>query len=558
MAAGGGPEPVLGLRRMNRAGASDCEGRTFDVVIVGGGITGAATARDAALRGLDVLLVEADDYAAGTSSRSTKLLHGGLRYLKQYAFGLVREACRERELLGRLAPHLAHVRPFIYLLYPEDPEPRWMLHAGLTLYDLFSGNPSARRHTMLSARDVLAVEPHLRADGLRGGGRYEDFLTDDARLTIDTVKAASDAGALVANHTRVVDFLYGSGGRIVGVDVVDDLDGSTFTARGRVVASAAGIWTDAVRGRSRTAPGPILRPTKGTHLVLRRADLPLEHAVFFRHPRDGRTVWPIPSVDPELIYVGTTDTDYDGPPGDVAADEEDVDYLLEAANHIVPDANLGVEHLWGTWAGLRPLVAADPNASASEVSREHTITVDDDGLVAIAGGKLSTARAMAEELVDVVAEQLATHHGLPSPRPCSTTEQPLAGGDVAGWARAHRRMAATNLSSDVQARLLGRYGSETEGLLDLVATDASMGHEVAPGLTRAEIVYAARREQARTVTDVLARRTPTFFWTPDGGAAAADAVATELAHELSWSATTLAEQSGAFQRWRARNGYRTP
>ena len=504
-----------------------------------------------------MLLIEADDYAAGTSSRSTKLLHGGLRYLKQREFKLVREACRERELLGRLAPHLSHVRPFIYLLYPEDPEPLWMLRAGLTLYDVFSGNPRVRRHEILSAGEILRDEPHLRPAGLRGGGRYQDFLTDDARLTIDTVKSAADAGALVTNHTRVSGFVRAAGGRIVGVEATDELTGEQFAVDARVVTSATGVWTDAVRSLSGRAADPMLSPTKGSHIVLRRSDFQLAHAVFFRHPSDGRTVWSIPALHPELAYVGTTDTYYAGRLDHVSADDADVAYLLEAANHILPDANLDATDLQGTWAGIRPLVAAAPSAAASDVSREHTIRTDPDGLVTIAGGKLSTARAMAEQLVDVVAEQLRERHGLATPRPCRTAELPLAGGDVAGWARAKRRLAATALPSAAQARIHDRYGDEAEAICDMLASEPALADELHPGMTRAECRFAARREQARTVTDVLARRTPTFFWTPDGGAAAAEVVAAELAGELGWNEEETAAQIADFQQWRLANGFRT-
>ncbi|MFO8075888.1 MAG: glycerol-3-phosphate dehydrogenase/oxidase [Egibacteraceae bacterium] len=541
---------------MRRAGPSELEGRTVDLLVIGGGITGAAAARDAALRGLDVALLEADDFAAGTSSRSTKLLHGGLRYLKQRAFAMVRESCRERELMGVLAPHLARPRSFFYLLYPEDPEPRWQLGVGLRLYDLFSGNPPQRRNHMVTAEQILAAEPHLRREGLRGGGKLHDFITDDARLTVDTVKSAVDAGAQVANHTAVEGLLTDASGRITGVTARDALADEAFEVRARVVVNAAGPWVDAVRRQRDPATLPMLRPTKGVHLVVSRSDFPIWHALFFRHPRDGRSVWPIPAIDPDLVYVGTTDTDYDGPLDDVAADDADVDYLLEAANHIVPEARLDRSHVRGTWAGLRPLVASDPDAAASDVSREHVITTDDDGLVTIAGGKLSTARAMAEELVDVVAEQLRERHGLPTPGPCRTAEVPLAGGDAAGWQRARRRSHEAGLAPPDAFRIVDRYGSEAERVLDLLGDEPALAAAAHPGITRAECAFACRREQARTVTDVLVRRTSTFFWSPDGGAGAAEAVAGVMAEELGWSAAERQRQVGDYLAWRQRNGYR--
>jgi len=541
---------------VRRVGPSELEGRTLDLLVIGGGITGAAAARDAALRGLDVAVLEADDFGAGTSSRSTKLLHGGLRYLKQRAFAMVRESCRERELMGALAPHLARSRSFFYLLYPEDPEPVWQLGVGLRLYDLFSGNPPQRRNHTVSTAQILAAEPHLRREGLRGGGKLHDFITDDARLTVDTVKSAVDAGGLAANHTAVEGFLTDRSGRITGVTARDTLSDEGFEVGARVVVNAAGPWVDAVRGLRGPATEPMLRRTKGIHIVVSRSDFPIWHALFFRHPRDGRSVWPIPSIDPDLVYVGTTDTDYDGPLDDVAADDDDVDYLLEAANHIVPEAGLDRSHVRGTWAGLRPLVAADPDASASDVSREHVITTDDDGLVTIAGGKLSTARAMAEQLVDVVAEALQGRHELPTPGPCRTSELPLAGGDANGWARARRRSQASGLAPPDAYRIVDRYGSEAEAVLDLLRDEPDLASVVHPGITRAECAFACRREQARTVTDVLVRRTSTFFWAPDGGAAAAEAVAAAMGEELGWSDDERARQVEDYAGWRHRNGYR--
>ncbi len=555
MAAWRGPRARLG-GPMRRIGPSELEGRTVDVLIIGGGITGAAAARDAALRGLDVALLEADDYASGTSSRSTKLLHGGLRYLKQRAFAMVRESCRERELMGVLAPHLARPRSFFYLLYPEDPEPLWQLGVGLRLYDLFSGNPPQRRNHTVSTAQILAAEPHLRREGLRGGGKLHDFITDDARLTIDTVKSAVDAGALAANHTAVEGFLTDGSGRLTGVTARDSLSDEAFEVRARVVVNAAGPWVDTVRGLRDPSTPPMLRPTKGIHIVLSRSDFPLWHALFFRHPRDGRSVWPIPAIDPDLVYVGTTDTDYDGPLDDVAADDDDVDYLLEAANHIVPEARLDRSHIRGTWAGLRPLVAADPDASASDVSREHVITTDDDGLVTIAGGKLSTARAMAEQLIDVVAEALRERHGLPTPGRCRTAEMPLTGGHANGWERARRRSHESGLAPADAYRIVNRYGSEAETVLDLLRDEPDLATVVHPGLTRAECAFACRREQARTVTDVLVRRTSEFFWAPDGGAGAAEAVAAAMADELGWSAAERDREVSDYTGWRRRNGYR--
>jgi glycerol-3-phosphate dehydrogenase len=522
--------------------------RTFDLVVVGGGTTGASTAPDAALRGLSVLLLEREDFAAGTSSRSTKLLHGGLRYLQTYQFRLVRESVRERELMLGLAPHLAHVRPFIYALYDGDPEGRHRLHAGLTVYDLFSGSPLERRHRMLDARGVLEHEPHLDPRGLAGGGLYQDVLTDDARITVDTVKGAAAAGALVLNHAEVRS-LRRTGGAATEVVVADRLGGGELAVTGRVVLNAAGPWIDEVRRlESPGAPG-MLGPTKGVHVVLRTADFPLRNAVFLRSPRDDRVVWPIPSLEDGLVYVGTTDTRYTGSLDEVVAGEEDVEYLLEVANRTIPDARVDVSHVVGTWAGLRPLIAPAGETAESAVSREHAIVRGPAGVLTIAGGKLTTARVMALQLVDAAVRVLAEEHGIRGVPPSRSREVPIAGGDPAGIFRARREIAELGLDPRV-ARRWERYGSDGAALADRVRADPAAGERLGgTDLTRAELHHAVEAEMAATLADVLVRRTSTFFWSADGGVGAIEPVAGELARLLSWSDATRAREIDGYTAW---------
>ena len=266
---------------MRRFALHEIEGRTFDLAIIGGGITGASAAREAALRGLSVVLVEKNDFASGTSSRSTKLLHGGLRYLESHEFKLVREACHERELMLKLAPHLSNVRPFIYVLYEGYPESMRLLSAGLSIYDLFSGNPLKRRHRMLPAARAARLETHLNPTGLVGGGLYYDFLTDDARFTIDTLKGAADAGALVGNYLEVTG-LPEENGKVAAVSWSTDINGETRVVRARQVINTAGPWVDAIRFLEDGVGERLLRPTRGVHIVVRRNDFPLKHAVFVR------------------------------------------------------------------------------------------------------------------------------------------------------------------------------------------------------------------------------------------------------------------------------------
>ncbi|MBK5248921.1 MAG: glycerol-3-phosphate dehydrogenase/oxidase, partial [Actinomycetales bacterium] len=418
------------LPGMQRASRSEIVDRVFDVVVIGGGITGAATARDAALRGLSVLLVEKDDFASGTSSRSSKLIHGGLRYLQTYQFRMVAESLRERERMLRIAPHLTRVRPFLYLLYQGYPESKALLNLGLTYYDVASGAWRRRRHRMLDAAQVLALEPHLAAEGLIGAGLYHDVLTDDARVTLDTVHGAADAGARVMNHARVVDLLR-EAGRIAGVRIRDELTGETFDAVGRQVLNATGPWTETVRAMETGSGASRLRPTKGVHIVVRKTDFPLGTAVFLRSPRDGRVVWPTPSLEEDLVYIGTTDTDYTGPLDDVVPTQEDVEYLIEVANVAIPAARLDLSHVVGSWAGLRPLVAPAPGVSADKTSREHEISTGPGGMLTISGGKLTTSRLMAKQLVDAAAHALRPRRGAGASVRSTTTQVPIAGGELA-------------------------------------------------------------------------------------------------------------------------------
>ena len=519
---------------------------TADVLVVGGGITGASVARDAALRGLSTVLVERDDFASGTSSRSSKLIHGGLRYLQTYQFAMVHESVREREVMMRIAPHLAALRPFLYLIYEGDPEGKALLNLGLTFYDAFARAPRRRRHRMLGRGAVLRREPYLNPEGLRGGGLFYDALTDDARLVLDVLESAHRAGALVANH-REVTGLVRDGGRVVGAEVTDRLTGEQFTVRARTVVNAAGPWVDGVLGLERDVRTPTLRPTKGAHIVLRTDDFPLNTAVFRRSPTDGRVVWPTPAADGRHVYVGTTDTDFTGSPDDVVADEQDIAYLLDAANHTLPDVKVGPEHLVASWAGLRPIVAPPPGTTNSDASREHSITEGPGGMITAAGGKLTTARLMGREIVERVVEQLRERHGVRGVPASTTATVPIAGGDPGERFRAERELAG--VAPDLAERWLRRYGGTAS------AVARAGGHEPIAGteLTDAEIRHAVDDEMARTVSDVLVRRTGSFYWSADGDAAAVAAVSDVLGERLGLTPDQLSTQRADYADWVARN-----
>ncbi len=537
---------------MKRTPLTTLSAGRYDLLVIGGGITGASAFRDAALRGLKVALVEKNDFAWGTSSRSTKLLHGGLRYLESYQFRMVREACRERELMLELAPHLAHPRPFLYLQYEGYPEGMLKLRAGLTLYDLFAGAPASRRHKMLGREATLQLEPHLNPECLKGCGYYYDFLTDDARVTIETVKGAVEAGGHAANYMEATGFVL-ENDRIAGARLRDHLTGEEGTLRARQVINCGGPWVDQVRFLEPTISDTRLRPTKGVHIVLSKADFPLNHAVFLRSPTDNRVVWPIPALDSDLVYVGTTDTDYRGPLDHVVATEADVDYLLAVANQTIPGRNLGRQHVISTWAGLRPLIAPADARDASAVSREHEIFTSPQGLLTIGGGKLTTARVMGEQVVDRAVELLAGLGG-PSAIPSSITNRvPLSGGDRAQLDAARARVTGLGLEPVLHERLLSLYGGNAQLIGDTIAGDPTLGVNLGHGVTLAEVHYAVDEEMACTLTDFFTRRASLFYWLRDGGLDIAAPVASEMAARLDWSAAEQETQLEQYRAWVAAN-----
>jgi len=450
---------------MKRADHAKLISTLYDLIVIGGGITGVATARDAALRGLSVLLVEREDFAAGTSSRSSKLIHGGLRYLETYQFKLVAESLREREKTLTIAPHLTDAQQFLYLLYEGYPETRARLNLGLTFYDLAAGSVLKRRHQMLNADKVLVREPHLRAQGLRGAGLFWDVMTDDARLTIDVAKGAAAAGADLINHAAVTGLLI-EDGQARGVTISDTLIGSTFDVHACQVVNATGPWTDQTRALESGKAAQTLRPTKGVHIVIKKSDFPLNTAVFLRSPIDNRVVWPTPSLEKDLVYIGTTDTDYKGSVDDVFPDPEDIHYLLDVANHVIPEARLTERHVVGSWAGLRPLLAPDPRVSAGNTSRGHVISEGVAGMLTISGGKLTSNRLMAEHLVDAVFQKLKKR------RLKSTTGVvPISGADMVVAGRLVCDAKLAGVPPEIAKIWLHRYGSNAAVILTLWTLD---------------------------------------------------------------------------------------
>jgi glycerol-3-phosphate dehydrogenase len=509
----------------------------LDVLVIGGGITGAGAALDAASRGLRVGLVEARDLAAGTSSRSSKLIHGGLRYLEQGDFKLVKEALRERDLLvSRLAPHLVTPLPFLYPLYKKVVE-RPYVGAGLVLYDAMEGT---RRpvpyHRHLTTRGALRRAPALRPDRLAGAMVYYDAQVDDARYTMTVARTAAAHGAIVLTRASATSLLR-DGERVTGARVRDEETGREFDVRASAVIICAGVWSDLVHLTSGVRAGYQVRMSKGVHLVLAGPAIDATTGMIVRTSKS--VLFFIPWG--ERWIVGTTDTDWSGDRAEPAATPEDVDYILREANRVLAKP-LSRSDVLGIYAGLRPLVAESPadkhtangDKPTTKLSREHVVDTPLPGLASIAGGKFTTYRLMARDVVDAAVA------GFPEPVPPSVTGQlPLVGADGLPAVRASARRLAAEYGLEVAAveHLTARYGAAAVEVLDIIQADRSLGQPLADGhpYLRAEVAYAVTHEGALHVEDVLARRVRLLIESPDAGTSAAPEVAAIMAPLLGWN-----------------------
>ncbi len=545
-------------------------GGHFDAIIIGGGINGAGIARDAARRGLRVAMIEMGDLASGTSSRSSKLVHGGLRYLEKLEFSLVFESVSERRILMDMAPHLVNPLGFIFPVYKGGRHKLWAIKAGMWLYEGLSLFRSPQRHRKLTVEDVKRIEPALGTDNLQGAPLYYDCATDDARLTLENALDAARAGAVVTTWAPVVSFLRDeNSGQLEGVVVKDRHTGVRKEVRGSVIINATGPWTDRVIKMTKPANHHnYLRPTKGVHIVVDREKLPVHHAVVCNHPEDGRVLFAIPWG--ERTFIGTTDTDYDGDPADVAADHDDVSYLLEASNAYFPDYALTEDDVIATWAGLRPLIVEENGGQAvseSAVSREHQIVVGHDGLITIAGGKLTTYRRMAHEVVDNAVKFLRLTGRLPAKlMEAQTEDEPLPG--AVGWpedddvTRVQQRVldvACDELSDETALYLANTYGMRSIDIARHIRKACDLSVPLIPGRPEimAQVDFAVDVELADTVSDFMMRRTQLYFRDVDQGLGALDKVADRMQILLDWDDTRRDAEVTAYQaevarsrRWR--------
>ncbi len=539
-------------------------GSDVDVLIIGGGINGVGIARDAAKRGLRVALVEMGDLASGTSSRSSKLVHGGLRYLEQFEFSLVFEAVSERRILMDIAPHLVNPLGFLFPVYKGDRRSLRTISAGMVLYEGLSLFRSPQRYRKLKPKHVKEEEPALTLEGLKGAPLYYDCSTDDARLTLETALSATEVGAVVAPWTKATTLHRDEHGTLIGATLEDVFTGATKRVSAAVIINATGPWTDdtidmALASAPATEEGEeaverrkLLRPTKGVHIVVPKDVLPVNHAVVCFHPEDGRVLFALPWSD--ATYVGTTDTDFEGNPAEVRADRDDVVYLQRAMAKYFPDHPITDDDIICTWAGLRPLVSPLPRdgqeMDESQVSREHTLHIGESGLITIAGGKLTTYRLMSKEVVDSAVKMLRLRGQLRKRLGTARTEEdPLPGAvswpeddDHAAVAVQIKDVGGEDLTLETARLLADTYGMRGAEVARRVRQDKALATPLVPGRPEilAQVDHAVQDEFAATVTDVLKNRTALFYRDTHQGLAAAPAVADRMADQLHWDEATRA------------------
>jgi glycerol-3-phosphate dehydrogenase len=479
------------------------QSKTFDLLIIGGGITGAGIALDAASRGLSVALVEKRDFAFGTSSRSTKLIHGGLRYLKQLEFGLVKEVGSERAVVHKLAPHLVIPEKMLLPLSEGKSMGYWLTSIGLKVYDWLAGVKEEDRRRMLTRPQTLKAEPLLKKEGIKGGALYAEYRTDDARLTIEIMKTAVRFGATALNYVKVTGFQYDESGKINGAKVHDEVANNEFAVQATVIVNATGPWVDEVRQADHTISGKRLHLTKGVHIVVDREVLPIKQAIYFE-VADGRMIFAIPRHT--KTYIGTTDTTYKGSKDDVHATPDDIQYLIEGVNENFESINLSAAHVEASWAGLRPLIHEE-GKSESELSRKDEIFVWTSGLISMAGGKLTGYRKMAERVVDMVVEENFPDRNLKS---CITQEIPITANPFKNYEEVKRyqeevvnQLKPFQLESRA-AYLVANYGRQTDEILNLAKQAEGITEE---SLLKAELEFCLQFEMVVKSEDFLNRRT---------------------------------------------------
>ncbi|MDM5314732.1 glycerol-3-phosphate dehydrogenase/oxidase [Fictibacillus sp. b24] len=521
----------------------------LDLLVIGGGVTGAGILLDAQTRGMKVGLVEMQDFAAGTSSRSTKLVHGGLRYLKQFEVKLVAEVGKERAIVYENAPHVTTPEWMLLPFYKGGTFGKFSTSIGLKVYDFLAGVKRKERRKMFSSEETLRREPLLKKKDLLGGGYYVEYKTDDARLTLEIMKEAVERGASAVNYAKVTSFIY-DGKRAVGVKVEDQLTGEVHEIYAKKIVNATGPWVDELREEDRSKTGKEIHHTKGIHLVIDGSKFPLKQAVYY-DTEDGRMVFAIPRAG--KTYVGTTDTDYKGDLANPGMTEEDLEYVLNTITFMFPDVKITRDDVESSWSGLRPLIH-EPKKGPSEISRKDEVFHSPSGLLTIAGGKLTGYRKMAEKVVDIVRDQLGEEEGAKFPG-CRTQHMELSGGKMGGsknfgdfLRKKVQEGLALGLDESKARELVQRYGTNIDIVYGFMK---ERGEEAKnynlPKSLYASLLYALEYEMTSTPSDFLIRRTSALYFDIDTVYKWKDSVINCMADKLSWDAEQKRDHAEQFE-----------
>ncbi|MEM6631609.1 MAG: glycerol-3-phosphate dehydrogenase/oxidase [Bacteroidota bacterium] len=519
----------------------------YDLVVIGGGATGCGIALDAVTRGLKTALIEKNDFASGTSSRSTKLIHGGLRYLKQFEISLVRETGSERAIVHKLAPHLVVPEKMLLPIIENGTYSKSLTSLGLKVYDVLAGVKKEDRRKMLNKAQTLEKEPLLNPTVVKGGGYYAEYRTDDARLSLELIKTAVQKGVHAANYVEGIDFIYGEVNgekKIRGIICQDSLTQDTFQLKAKQIINAAGPWVDELRKTNQSLSGKHLHLTKGVHIVLPHVVFPVRQSVYFDSP-DGRMIFAIPRG--KITYVGTTDTDYKGDKHHPRTTQEDIAYLLQAVNHLFPGLDIQKESIISSWAGLRPLVHEE-GKSASEISRKDEIFFSESGLISIAGGKLTGYRKMGQRVVNAALKAMDRKHV-----PSKTHRITLCGGEfddfdeVKAFKEALREKLSQGELPDYYADyLVGNYGKQVVGVLSNFEEQDEADKELA--LLLAELQFAIEKEMVLYPTDFFIRRTGRLYFDIESVYTYKLPIIRYFAQHFAWSEQELQEAENQLDR----------
>lgn len=524
----------------------------LDLLVIGGGITGAGIALDAASRGLKVGLVEKSDFASGTSSRSTKLVHGGLRYLEHLEFGLVHEVGREREIVHQNAPHIVIPEKMILPIVKNGSLGSFTTSIGLMLYDYLAGVKKSEHKRMLTREETVQKEPLIDSEMLESGALYYEYKTDDSRLTIEALKKAVEYGALCVNYVKAEEFTYADG-KITGALVKDMLSGETYSINAPETVNAAGIWVDELRLMDKSKKGKTLHHTKGIHIVVPKSKFNLNHAIYF-DVGDNRMVFAIPRFN--VVYIGTTDTNYQENLDKPTVTYEDADYLVKAINRIAPTANLNVDDIESVWSGIRPLIHED-GKDPSELSRKDEIFYSESGLLSIAGGKLTGYRIMAKKVVDIVVERI-TEKTERTFKKCQTKKIKLSGGEFNFSPEVHYlieyadakydEIKSTGISVEDYKKLFYRYGNNIDALNEKAFDYYREHRDSKKSWLQAEVWYAVNCEMSLTISDYFVRRTGKIHFFVNEIPSELNEVADYMGEMLQWSAQEKENQLSMFKK----------